>query len=66
MNIFAYAVRGDGVSRVRTMARESRRSASMSFVSGCEIPKTRRAVRAVASSVDTASRRSSSVAPSSA
>ena len=36
----------------------------MSFVIGCAPPSTRRAIRSVSSSVATASRRSSSVAPS--
>ena len=35
----------------------------MSTVSGCVLPNTRRAIRAASSSVVTASRRSSSVAP---
>ena len=56
----AYALTGgDGVSRARSVARASRKSPSMLFVSGCAPPSTRRAIRSVSSSVFTASRRSS-------
>ena len=55
----------DGVSRAASAARASCSSSSISVVSGCWPPSTRRAVRSVSSSVVTALRRLSSVAPSS-
>ena len=51
-----------GGSRAFSAARASRSSSSMSTVSGCVPPNTRRAIRSVSSIVVTASRRSSSVA----
>ena len=51
-----------GGSRAFSAARAARSSSSMSTVSGCVPPNTRRAVRSVSSIVVTASRRSSSVA----
>ena len=53
---------GGGVSRARSVARTSPKSASPINVVGCASPNTRRAVRPASSSVVTASRRSSSVA----
>ena len=52
-----------GVSRSWSAARDIGSSLSIPFVIGCAPPSTRRAVRSVSSSVATASRRSSSVAP---
>ena len=56
---------GGGVSRARSAARAFRSSCSIPAVSGCSPPRKRRAIRSVSSSVVTASRISSSVAPSS-
>ena len=56
---------GCGVSRARSVARASRRAFSTDPVVGCAPPSTRRAIRSKSSSVVTASRRSSSVAPAS-
>ena len=53
----------DGVSRAWSAARDSCRATSIIGARGCAPPNTRRAVRSVSSSVATASRRSSSVAP---
>ena len=50
----------------RSTVRASRIMRSITAVVGCALPNTRRAVGAVSSSVDTASRRSSSVAPGAA
>ena len=55
-------VPGDGVSRVRSAARDVRRRSSIPLAAGCAPPNTRRAIRSTSSSVATASRRSSSVA----
>ena len=63
--VCSYASPGDGVSRACSTARESRKVHSIDVVIGCVPPSTRRAIRSVFSSVATASRRSSSVAPSS-
>ena len=52
-------------SRARSAARALRRLVFQSRQDGCAPPSTRRAVRSVSSSVATASRRSSSVAPAS-
>jgi hypothetical protein len=51
-----------GVSRAWRTAREFRKSDSIAIVSGCAPPSMRRAIRAVSSSVVTASRTSSSMA----
>ena len=55
----------DGVSRARSVARDASRAQSKVTTSGCAAPNTRRAVCVASSSVPTASRRSSSVDPSS-
>ena len=55
----------DDVSRARSLARACRRARSIPVVTGCALPSTRRAIRPMSSSVVTASRRSSSVAPGS-
>ena len=49
----------------RSAARENRKHVSISAVYGCEPPNTRRPIRSVSSSVVTASRTSSRVAPAS-
>ena len=56
--------RGRG-ARLTTFRKSTPRSPVLPVVIGCAPPSTRRAIRVVSSSVDTASRRSSSVAPSS-
>ena len=61
--LMVYAAPGDGVSWARRAARASRRHTSIPIVVGCDPPSTRLAIRAASSSVVTASRRSSSVAP---
>jgi hypothetical protein len=53
---------GGGVSRARSAACAIRREFPCPVAIGCELPNTRRVIRAVSSSVATASRRSSSVA----
>ena len=61
-NIYALPDGDDGVSPTRSASRDFRRVPSIPDVVGCDPPSTRRAIRAVSSSVATASRRSSSVA----
>ena len=50
--------------RTRSTSRAVRRESSVSIVAGCAPPNTRREIRSASASVSTASRRSSSVAPS--
>ena len=54
-----------GVSRARSAARAFRKWFSTTGICGCAPPSTRRAVGSISSSIVTASRRSSSVAPGS-
>ena len=61
----SYALVGGGVSRAWSVARDFRKWCSSIDIFGCAPPSTRRAVGSISSSIVTAVRRSSSVAPGS-